>query len=258
MIVPQEIKDMCQAEIDRCTAIAKRNYPNVVLPTPTLSYDQRGRVAGTYHYVGHRIKINAVLLMENVDEMVENTVSHEYAHLVDRAVHGQQFRWKGHRRVRISHGATFKQIMREFGRSESTTHNMDTTNATVKRKTGVKHIWKCGCGNGVMELGAKRHAKQLRANGFRSYYMRGHAPSRCGAYKYYGIKGQELPEMQIDMAAKNAKSKVKPASKLDRCRALYNSTVSRMDNIDMFVQQAQCTIQGAATYYAKIKKEATK
>ena len=46
-------------------------------------------------------------------------------------------------------------------------------------------------------------------------------------------------------------------SKLEKCTLLYreNYGVSRRVMIALFVEEAGCTQAGAATYYAKIKKE---
>lgn len=257
MTVSKELKEQCQAEMDRCMAIARKEWPDVNFPRPFLVYDLRGRTAGTAQPTSGRIRINAVLLRENVKEMVENTVSHEVAHIVDRAVYGVQYgaydRRVGRRRV-ISHGKTFKSIQRLFGRCDKTYHNMDTTNSAVRRNTKPKHVWKCGCGEATMLLGDKRHAKQMRL-GERGFYMRGHTVRRCGPYSYYGLEGQEIQPMQLFEAAKKPAPKdTSGESKLDKCRRVYDPELSRAANIVAFVEEG-CTEAGAATYYAKIKKE---
>lgn len=262
MRVTTEVKQMCEAEITRCMAIAEAKYPTTTFRQPTLTYRLKGRTAGTANPQTWEIRINAILLMENVKHMVEDTVSHEFAHLVDYAVHGQQYgsvNWRTGRRKRIHHGHTFKTIMRQFGRSTSTTHNMDTSNASMSTGRTTKiHIWKCGCGVGKVTIGAKRHARMLKVahTGF-GVYQRGHTAKRCGNYSYFGTTADELKPMPLPVAAKTKTPRVTRATgltKLDLCRKVYDPELSRAANIVAFTEEG-CTPAGAATYYAKIKKE---
>ena len=159
--VPQHLKDECQAELERCHAIATAAYPDADIPLPTIAYTQRGRTAGSYSHMQKLIKINPILLIENVREMVDNTVSHEFAHCADVSVHGVQYgayNPRTGRQKRIVHGPTFKAFQRLFGRSDATFHNMDTSNAQVRRK--AQYVYVCnGCKAEVI-LGPVRHKKQ--------------------------------------------------------------------------------------------------
>lgn len=264
MKVTAEVKQKCEDEITRCMAVAAANYPTNTFKRPKMTYELKGRTAGTANHARNLIRINGILLMENVKEMVENTVSHEFAHIVDHEVHGQQYgsvNWRTGRRKRIAHGHTFKTIMRQFGRSTSTTHNMDTSNASQSTGRTTKiHIWKCGCGVGKVTIGAKRHARMLKiaSTGY-GVYQRGHTANRCGNYSYFGTIHDELTPMPIAAKAPRPTNvpKARPAygkSKLDMCRRVYNPEHSRAANIVAFTEEG-CTPAGAATYYAKIKKE---
>jgi predicted SprT family Zn-dependent metalloprotease len=260
MKVTNEVKKMCEAEAARCIEVAKKCYPGnaSAFKKVNITYDVRGGCAGKAFHHLWTIKLNPILLMENIKEMVENTVSHEVAHLIDKEVHGTQYgrynRRTG-RRNRIVHGPTFKRIQRQFGRCDATFHNMDVSNARVKRKSKPKHIWDCNCGSpsGRMEIGAVRHRNMQ--TGIKRYWMRGHG--HCGGYTYTGLEGK-TPKPLAQAALKPKPAKPAPArgseSKLDKCRRVYDPELSRAANIVAFTEEG-CTPAGAATYFAKIKKE---
>lgn len=49
---------------------------------PKISYQQRGTTAGTAHLAAWEIRLNAVLLLENGQDFVDEVVPHELAHLL--------------------------------------------------------------------------------------------------------------------------------------------------------------------------------
>ncbi len=260
MRVTTEVKKMCEAEAARCIKIAKEKYPGSAskfLPV-RITYDVRGQCAGKANWSRWTIKLNPILLMENIKEMVENTASHEVAHLIDREVHGVLYSRRINRRTgrrnRIVHGPTFKRIQNQFGRCDATFHDMDTSNARVRTKRSTKvHVWKCGRGCAEMVLTPKLHARML-ATGTR--YVRNHSVRRCGKYSYFGIKGQELKPMPVAARSPAPKPRAPRGTetKLDKCRKVYDPDLNRAANIVAFTEEG-CTPAGAATYFAKIKKE---
>lgn len=264
MKVTAEMKRKVEAKIRECMAIAAKHYPNADLPYPTVRYAKRGTTAGTANDSRYEINLNAVLLMENKDVFINRTVVHEFAHLVDGRVnpHTRQTSIvstrRGLRRTkRDVHGPSWKNIMRQFGADPSRCHSYDVTNARVKnRGASRQHVWKCGCGNGQVVLTDAKHKKQLAAAPGYGYYQRGHTVRRCGKYTYFGIEGQELQPMPLaaDQPKPKAAAPATGGSKLDKCRRVYNPDLSRAANIVAFTEEG-CTPAGAATYYAKIKKE---
>ena len=257
MKVTAEVKALCVAELKRCHAAAEAHFDRK-FKIPTMTYTKRGGSAGSYNHDKKLIKINPILLMENVKYMVEDTVSHEFAHHVDVEVHGRQYGTKRNRRTgrynRIVHGPTFKAIQRVFGRSTETFHTMDVSNAKVKRTSQPKHIWTCNCGqeSGTMKIGAIRHNKMMDPNTKARYWMRGHGRH---TYTYQGVEGA-APVAQLPMAARAPKPAKRSTgvTKLAQCRAVFDNTADRAHNIQLFIIVG-CTPAGAATYYAKINKE---
>jgi len=275
MIVPQELKARCQTRLDECITIAEAHY-NRTFPTLTIRYNKRGTTAGVAHLGKNMISLNGQLLVENEDEMVNETTGHEVAHMIDFWVNGVNFYWKGSRRCQDQHGENWKSVMRLIGQDPTRCHDMDTS--TVIRRKGIKYIWTCGCPSHVeMEIGQKRHDRKV-ANPAGGVYMRRH--KRCGYTHTHTIKNgkritvAEAPINTLGAVAAKTLTKrainiptpkpkrTKPAggkSKLTLCREIFAESpyLTRFALITLFVENASCTKAGAATYYAKIKNERT-
>lgn len=272
-----EVKKRVKAELTRCMAVAKAKYPDHGLAglnrIPTVKFAKKGTTAGTAHDRTYTIDLNMIIMIDNPDS-IEDTVAHEYAHLVDGVVNpetresGYTYNRRGRmvRQKRDIHGYSWKSIMILFGKPPERCHSLDVSRARVRNKRSTKvHVWKCGCGNGQVVLTNASHKKQLVATGKYGYYQRGHTVARCGKYSYFGIEGQELTPMPIaanDIKATSIPKTVVDAprpiggvpSKLDKCRKVYDPELSRAANIVAFTEEG-CTPAGAATYFAKIKKE---
>jgi len=250
MRVTAEVKARVKATIEACIVTANAHYDRV-FNYPTVVYKKRGTTAGTACDRTYTIDLNSVLLMENVEAFLQRTVVHEFAHLVDGIVNPstRQSRWGQKRSL---HGPTWKRIMRLFGASEDRCHSYDTTNSRVKKR--AKHVWTCSCGQaaGTMKIGTIRHNK-MKAPGPVRYWMRGH---KNHTYTYQGVEGAPAPRVLPKAAsAPRAPKRRTGPSKLDICRQWFSSSASRTLMINTFVKEAGCTPAGAATYYAKIKKE---
>lgn len=272
--VPANIKARIERKLLDCIKVAETHYRQT-FKYPTVSYNLRGRTAGVAKCNRWEVDFNSVLLMENVDDFIERTVPHEMAHLVDYKLHPENFKstvtrtrsGRIRRTKRDIHGMTWKCIMMLFGASTDRCHTYDTTNAQVKKKTSAKHVWKCSCGV-EMKLGPVRHNRMMSGNA--RYWMRGCASH---TYTYIGIVGRVaskettverllppmfiggiLPPMPKAVDANAPAPKATGQSKLDQCRAAFDSTKSRANNIQQFIALG-CTPAGAATYYAKLKKE---
>ena len=108
---------------------------DVNFPTPTISFNLRGRCAGQYvrKAGSDTLRFNFDLLNRYPQEMLNQTVPHEVAHLVARHVHMG-------RRIR-AHGREWQAIMQFFGCEPSRCHNMETTPARRTRK----YVVVCDC-----------------------------------------------------------------------------------------------------------------
>ncbi len=273
MRVTQTVKKLVDAKLRAGIKTAEKHYGIKIKP-PAVVYRKRGTTAGTANYQTWTIDLNPTLLMENQDTFIARTVPHELAHLIDYQLHPENFETRlirtrtGRlkRSKRDVHGATWKRIMIVLGADPSRCHDYDVSNAKVhKRGSQRRHVWRSADGRGEIVLTDHKHKKQLAAAPGYGYYQRGFPPSRAGNYSYHGIQGQTLEPMplaadkpvpepapkapRIRNAAHDGKSK------LDICRMWYTSGLTRKAAINMFIIKAGCTPAGAATYYAKIKKE---
>jgi SprT protein len=252
MRVTNEVKAKVEAKIQECINIANNRY-NRTFAFPIVTYVKRGTTAGTACDSTYTIDLNPILLMENLDTFIERTVVHEFAHLVDGIMNPETRTRTWGRSKRDIHGRTWKNIMLAFGVEPSRCHSYDVSNARTKKRSVAQHVWVCGCGGARMTLGPKRHKNQLQSLGTPyGYYQRGHPVSRCGDYVYTGAQGVQ-PKKAASTSIPKPRN-TNGTSKLDMCRREYNPELNRAANIVAFTE-AGCTPAGAATYYAKIKKE---
>ena len=262
MNVTADVKARITAKLEECIEKAEAAYGKRY-EMPTVLYNLRGKVGGRALCHSYTLKLNAVLLMENVDDYINRTVVHEMAHLIDYDRNPENFestvrmtrsgRWK--RTKRDLHGATWKGIMRTLGGPTSRCHSYDTTRSTVRRK--ARHEWACTDCGATMTLGPGRHKKMWAAGTRGAYRPRGKGCSWDHTYHYVGLEGAAAPAALAEAANREGERRAAreaKKSKLDKCRELYDWTESRQWNVNQFIVGAGCTTAGAATYYARIKK----
>jgi len=148
--------------IEECFAIAEQRW-NTTFQKPRVRFDKRGTTAGTAHGSKWELNFNMVLLNENVEHFVKQTVAHEVAHLIDHQVydsHAVRYDNIGRRKKRSPHGANWKRIMTVLGVPADRCHNMDVSNARVSRCKSETFDYKCTCCQKVLPMGKIRHNKQ--------------------------------------------------------------------------------------------------
>lgn len=282
MNVTAAIKARVEAKLKDGIARAEAKY-NRKFSMPHVVYDLRGRTAGMAILRNWKIRLNAVLLMENIDDFIDRTVPHELAHLItdvvypeahDRSaehmrnvlnagllgVFGTQRRIK--RPKRDIHGAQWQSVCRVLGMTDITRcHSYDTTNSRVVKSNGRQIEWKCtGCGD-VLLLTPKKSARLDKEPSSVWHRTCRRAPlvrvqpttaavdlSRYGAVMHSPNAPVTVP-VQIQPVPTGV-------SKIEQCKKLYlkYSMLSRAEIIAKFVREAECTQAGAATYYATCKK----
>lgn len=257
MHVTAEMKAKVNAKLQQCIDKANKRY-NIDVKFPTVVYHKRGTTAGTANYRTWTIDINPILLVENFDDMLDDTVPHEMAHLITDMVYPH-----AHKRTfgqkRSPHGSEWQSVMRVLGVEPSRTHNYDTTNAKVRTK--ASYDYKCNCCGAVLKMGPKRHATEQKYPG---HYTHGSCGRARGKLTLVGSKAPaamvhvkpELPPMKLHQHTPPApKTAAATGSKLDKCYGIFKQypTLARKDLIQMFVM-AGCTPAGASTYHATCKK----
>ncbi|WP_461572982.1 SprT family zinc-dependent metalloprotease [Sulfuricaulis sp.] len=122
---------------------------------PRLSYQLRGLAAAAAYPAQNAIRINRLLLEQNTDDYLQNTVPHEVSHLVAYRLHGRRI---------APHGAEWAAIMREvYGLEPRRCHDYD-----VRLNMKVVYRYGCGC-DAEHALGVRRHKSAERG---RRYYCR--------------------------------------------------------------------------------------
>jgi SprT protein len=111
---------------------------------PKIEFGIRGRIAGRAFLGQNRIQFNEQLFCENVQYFKQNTIGHEFAHLVAFEVYGSEG---------SGHGPRWKQVMRDLGLAPNRTHGLNVTLARATRQ--FRYI--CACQK--LTLGVVRHRR---------------------------------------------------------------------------------------------------
>jgi SprT protein len=124
---------------------------NTKFERPFIKFKKRGKVAGTANSNSNTLNFNMVLFNENTDHFLNQTVTHECAHLIANTL------YNGWKKVK-SHGVQWKSVMLKLGCTPNRCHSYDTSNSTVYQK--AKFVYKCSCQTHV--IGAVRHKRSMR------------------------------------------------------------------------------------------------
>lgn len=125
---------------------------NYAYPLPTVSYDLRGKVAGYAHYSKNHIQLNVDMLHNNYDDMINQTLPHEFAHIASYKFYGS----KG-----TGHGTYWKHTMRRLGLEPERCHQYKVELQRVHKK----YEYECACGTKM--LGGTRHKRHLAGTRYR-------------------------------------------------------------------------------------------
>lgn len=129
---PAQLQEAIAEQARALIAFAERELA-VRLPVPEIRFDLRGQAAGQAHLRGAFLRFNPILLEENPEAFMAQTVPHEVAHVVV----GRLFP-----RAR-PHGEEWKQVMRLFGADPQRCHQFDTSRATTRRLR--RFTYRCDC-----------------------------------------------------------------------------------------------------------------
>jgi SprT protein len=106
---------------------------------PTLTYNQRGRIAASAVLQKNINKINATLYAQNTHYFLSHIIAHELAHIMVYQLYG--------RRVK-PHGIEWKKVMVEvFELPALVTHTLDVKDVAMR-----EFPYKCGCQTVALSL----------------------------------------------------------------------------------------------------------
>lgn len=132
-----DLVKMCEDRI-----IELREYTDThleyLMPETRLRFNLKGKVAGTANSNKNEIRINYILLKENTEHFIKQTLGHEYAHLITDNLYLSNLISKP-----TAHGHDWKKVMRQLKLRPDRCHNYDTTNSSTKKQRRWKYT--CGC-----------------------------------------------------------------------------------------------------------------
>jgi len=134
-----ELRQQAEAAVRLAEDRARACY-GIKLPAATIDFSLRGRCAGqacVERSGATGLRINLLLLPENRDDFLSNTIPHEVAHLVVN----WQLRKKRHRAR--PHGPEWQSVMKNcFGLEPRRCHSYPTTPARVVPRP---FLYSCSC-----------------------------------------------------------------------------------------------------------------
>lgn len=137
--------------VRQCQAEARRIYPDFKLKDDELPivFVKSGRAAGMAKRQKniYNLEFSVEAILKDRDEMINNTIPHEMAHIVDMCLHGGK----------SSHGPLWQAITQSLGGSTQRTHDIPLRKARRSRK----YIYKASCGTEV-EVGPRHHKSVYR------------------------------------------------------------------------------------------------
>lgn len=235
VIVLPSIKIRVFQKVVECITKLEKHY-NIKLHRPKLLFEKRGTVAAVANSDNWYININPVLLNENTDDFIENTVPHEVAHLACDRV------YPGECDPRAAHGPRWKELMDVLGAKAETFHRYDVTNSRVPRTNTVYRYACSGC-NKTFDVGLRRHTR-LIANPASFWH------TKCG-------EGVNLRFVDAIVTPPSTPVLLDTEPTLEAYFKIYTRSRDRprTEIIDSFVQLLHCNKRRAATAYAVCTKQ---
>jgi SprT protein len=121
-------------EIERTLTIARTRFPNHSFPDPKIKMDLTGKTAGVYcNKPTPLFRFNLMLLLDNKEDFIHETVPHEVAHFVVEVIDPSS----------KPHGVTWQSIMHLFGVDNPQVYHNYEVPAPIRRKQ--PYVYECPC-----------------------------------------------------------------------------------------------------------------
>lgn len=131
--ITRTVKDEIKSKLCECIKVANQEF-NSYFQMPTLEYTLNGVTAGQANSSVNLIQINPTLLLENIEDYIAQTISHEFAHIVTDSIFptGHFNKNKVTKRV-PHHGSGWKYVMNILGAKPMIYHNYCTQTLTGRQ-----------------------------------------------------------------------------------------------------------------------------
>jgi SprT protein len=141
----EKLKQHSIKKAAQCIQLAQSAL-NMDFALPTISFNQRGKAAGTARLQRWEIRLNSILLQENQQQFIDEVIPHEIAHLITFQIYG---------RVK-PHGREWQGIMNHvFNLPAKTTHSFN-----VNSLQGKTFDYQCHCQQHALTI--RRHNRVIR------------------------------------------------------------------------------------------------
>ncbi len=146
--VSKELKQRVENTVLHYLDIAQKKFgADKCQKIPEIRFDTKGRSAGLafWNYGKPWVNFNPVLLNENTESMLKQTVPHEVAHVVVAEVYRSEEPDPWNFKRIAPHGHEWQHVMRVFGLDPRRCHNMDVSTIRIIRNGGIEFHYNCGC-----------------------------------------------------------------------------------------------------------------
>ncbi|MBL4828352.1 MAG: SprT family zinc-dependent metalloprotease [Aliivibrio sp.] len=142
------MEQLKQLSIEKAAQCIKRaqSILNMEFELPVISFNQRGKIAGTARLQSWEVRLNPILLQENQQPFIDEVIPHEIAHLITFKLYG---------RVK-PHGKEWQGVMNQlFNLPAKTTHSFN-----ISSLQGKTFDYQCSCQ--THHLTVRRHNRVVR------------------------------------------------------------------------------------------------
>lgn len=140
-IYPANMKQEILNKVEACFKTAEKYFNTTFERPKQIIFKRSGTTGGYSNYAKRELMFQLDLAENNSEDFLNQTVPHEVAHYVQRAVYG----YKRNNMKVMPHGYEWKYIMRNvYGLNPERCHHYDTSGTKTKRQ--VRHLYTCSCG----------------------------------------------------------------------------------------------------------------
>ncbi len=153
------LQKLCEDRIAELRDYTEKHFQHS-MPDVKLRYNLKGNRAGTANSSRSLINVNYVLLKENTEHFIKQTLGHEYAHLITDNLYLSNLISKP-----TAHGREWKRVMRKLRLRPDRCHSYDTTNTGGKKQRRWKYY--CGCPKPIHMISSTIHNRMKKGRIYR-------------------------------------------------------------------------------------------